>query len=309
MPPNLYDQYWALVSLVSVFELASIVVATIGGYYILCIAIPGGDLSLQTPPVSMAVVAFNPLVAVCVQGYFAGRIRLFSQGSSAGKVVVLLIAVLALTELGSSVGLIYFGCTVNSRKLGRLAHDLEVRRVLLLFFISTALADIVITVTLVYIYIQLRNNTEHRKSKGWLGYLIAHSIENGAITSVGAVLHFVFYIAMPNTLMHLALAYVNCRLYSNVLLAFINANRRLQWKVRAESDMSVSLSNRSSSLSGSQAEITPDIIATMHRHSLPGLFQQSSRIGTTTEAIEFTAIDSSLMSESMIRSERYVASS
>jgi hypothetical protein len=83
----------------------------------------------------------------------------------------------------------------------------------------------------------------------------------------------------------------------------------LQWTLRAESDTSVSLSNRSSSLSGSQAEIPLDVVATMDRRSLPGLFQQSSRIGTRTEAIEFTAIDSSLMSESMIRSERYVANS
>jgi hypothetical protein len=117
------------VSLVSLFELASIVVATIGGYYILCIAIPGGDLSFQTPPVSMAVVTFNCLGTsrrrrriidfdwtntqspyVCrdtsqgeypFQYYFTltlinnphRRIRLFSQGSLAGKVVVLLIAV------------------------------------------------------------------------------------------------------------------------------------------------------------------------------------------------------------------------
>ncbi|TEB27731.1 hypothetical protein FA13DRAFT_1794490 [Coprinellus micaceus] len=295
------------VSLVSLFELASIVVATFGGYYILCIAIPGGDLSFRTPPVSMAVVAFNCFVTVCVQGYFAGRIKLFSQGSLAGKVIVSLVAMLALTELGSGVGLIYFGFSANSRKLGHFTHGLEHRHVLLLLSISTALADIVTTVTLVYIF---RKSTERPKSKGWLGYLIARSIENGAITSVGAVLHFAFYIAMPNTWIHLALAYVNCRLYSNVLLASINANRRLQRQVQAEGDTSVSLSNRSSSKSRLQAEIPPDVSATsMRRHSLPGLCQLSSRIGTRTEAVEFTAINSSLMSDSMIRSERYIANS
>jgi hypothetical protein len=89
------------------------------------------------------------------------------------------------------------------------------------------------------------------------------------------------------------------------LLASINANRRLQREVQAESDTGVSLSNRSSSKSGSQAEIPPDVIATsMRRHSLPGLCQLSSRIGTRTEAVAFTTIDSSL-----IRSERYIANS
>jgi hypothetical protein len=52
-------------------------------------------------------------------------------------------------------------------------------------------------------YAQFRKNTERRKSKGWLKCLIAHTVENGVITSAGAVLHFALYIAMPNTLIHI----------------------------------------------------------------------------------------------------------
>ena len=43
----------------SFVELASTVVVTLSGYYILCIAIPRGDLSFRTPPVSVAALALN----------------------------------------------------------------------------------------------------------------------------------------------------------------------------------------------------------------------------------------------------------
>ena len=54
-------------------------------------------------------------------------------------------------------------------------------------------------------YLQFRKNTERRQSKGWLNTLILHTVENGAVTSVGAMLHFVFYIVMPNSLIHTGL--------------------------------------------------------------------------------------------------------
>ncbi|TEB27712.1 hypothetical protein FA13DRAFT_854263 [Coprinellus micaceus] len=268
----------AIVSLVSLFELGSIIVVTLGGYYILCIAIPGGDLSFQTPPISLALVPFNLIVLVCVQGHFALRIRRFSKGSLAGKIVVLLIAVLALTELGSGAGLI------------------------------VALADIVISISLVYTYAQFRKNTERRKSKGWLNCLIVHTVENGVITSAGAVLHVALYFATPNTLIHIPVSYVNTRLYSNVLFASINANRRLQRELDTEWDTSISLSNHPSNESGSQAVMPPNGVATsMREHSLLGLSRHSFQIGTRTEDIQFTAIESSMMSDSDARSERYIA--
>ncbi|TEB27716.1 hypothetical protein FA13DRAFT_1816180 [Coprinellus micaceus] len=299
-----------LVSVVSFLELASIVVATLGGYYILCIAVPRGDLSFQAPSVSPATVVFNTLITVIVQGHFALRIRLFSQGSLAGKVIVLLIAVLILMELGSSVGLTYVVIAVN-RELWRITHAADHSRALLVFFISTALADIVISAALVYTYMQFRKNTERQRSKGWLNGLIVHTIENGAVTSIGAVLHFAFYIGMPNSLMHLALAYAKSRLYSNVLFASINANQRLRREARTESETSVSLSNASDTPSRKgelEAGIPPNALATAtRRHSLSGPVQRLPSLGTRTEGIEFTAIESSMMSGSGVGSERYIA--
>ena len=49
----------APVLVISFVELASTVVVTLSGYYVLCIAIPRGDLSFRTPSVSVAALALN----------------------------------------------------------------------------------------------------------------------------------------------------------------------------------------------------------------------------------------------------------
>ncbi|TEB27754.1 hypothetical protein FA13DRAFT_1776293 [Coprinellus micaceus] len=294
-----YRYVITLVSLVSIADLAAVAILTVSLFHIFCLALPQGDLSFQAPSVALASPILNTFVAVSVQGHFALRIRRLSQESLTGKFVPILIVLMGLVQIGSTIAVTYL-IWASNREIESIAREVHQGRVILVWFINAALADITITLTLVYLYWSFKKSTQSRQSKNWLNSLILHTVENGAITSFGVILHFAFYIAHPDNLLHIGIAYVVCRLYSNVLLASINSNRGFQREAMSHSESNFSLSDspNHTTREGESGADSPRIRTTSsaRRHSLSGALQRSARIGTCTETIEFTTINSSELS-------------
>ncbi|KAJ3514760.1 hypothetical protein NMY22_g14636 [Coprinellus aureogranulatus] len=218
-----------LVAFVSLVELASVIGVTGNVYHILCKLIPRGDFSFQAPPMAMLLAVYLSLVAVAVQAYFSlPRKPEWKPGSERARQM-------GLTQLATSTLITYVAFSAQ-RELARLTYDTLQQKAITLWLASAAAADFTITATLVYLYMGFRKKTERPESRSIINMLILHTVENGAVTSLCALLQLAFYSAKPDSLIFIAFSYINGRLYANVLLASLNTNRTFQRQVISETD-------------------------------------------------------------------------
>ncbi|KAF6753748.1 hypothetical protein DFP72DRAFT_901412 [Ephemerocybe angulata] len=288
-----------LVTAVSLFELGHVITITCTVVHILVISIPKGDLSFRSPPISLAIAPLTTAVHVLVQGHFALRIRKFSGYSLIGTAITLLIFILGLIQLTASIIIAYTTAKI-SRDLTRLVLSRAQTNARMVWFVNNVVADVIITCSLVFLYLKFRKNTERRASRSWLNTLIRHTIENGAVTCVFATIHIIFYLAMPQNLIYLGFAYFNARLSSNVLLASLNASRQIQIEGGTDSDIDFSSAISSTEKGPSGATVRHRSPVARRRHSLSGAIQNArfAASGTRTNDFQLTTLDSSMMHRS-----------
>ncbi|KAF6744605.1 hypothetical protein DFP72DRAFT_67760 [Ephemerocybe angulata] len=134
------------------------------------------------------------------------RIRKFSGYSFIGTAIALLIFVMGVIQLTASITIAYVTGRIN-RQLTRLPTNRTQALARMVWFVHNVAADVIITCSLVFLYLKFRKNTERRASRSWLNTLILHTIENGAVTCLFATIHMIFYFAMPQNLIYLGFAY------------------------------------------------------------------------------------------------------
>ncbi|KAF5348347.1 hypothetical protein D9758_010941 [Tetrapyrgos nigripes] len=98
------------------------------------------------------------------------------------------------------------------------------------WLICSAVADILITISMTVLLSRamFRNRKDHisdstRQTDALLNKIIRNTIETAAVTAGAAILELIFFYRLPNTGLHICIALVLSKLYSNTLFASLNA--------------------------------------------------------------------------------------
>jgi len=172
-------------------------------------------------------VFFNGMVALLVQSFFARRVWILSKHS------VVLTGAVMLFVVAEFVAVFYYAARGSSfTTLGQLS---ELKALSITVNALAAAGDLLIAVILCWILQTSR--TGFSKSDTVITKLIAISINTGLVTSICAILSLITIVVFPNAFIYITFYFTLGRLYSNSLLATLNARKALR---DATQDMSMS---------------------------------------------------------------------
>ncbi|TBU32163.1 hypothetical protein BD311DRAFT_817208 [Dichomitus squalens] len=154
-----------------------------------------------------------------VQGFFTMRVWKLSKGK---LYLVIPVAVMVLTELGMTLA---YGIISLSR-LETFADLAQIKSVSACMNVFAAVPDV--TIAAILCTILHRSRTRFSKSNTLINRLIAFSINTGLLTSVCACISLITFFALPNTFVYICFFFLIGRLYSNSLMATLNARKSLR---------------------------------------------------------------------------------
>lgn len=158
----------------------------------------------------------DAFISLIVQGFFCYRIWTLNKRA---LWICLLIAVLSIVQ---AVGASWGG--IKSATLGVYA---VVKPALYLWLITSAVADILIAVTMTLLLKRMSGH-DGRYSKHIMQRIVQLTIETNTLTASVAVISFVLYVAFPNEIYYTCPTGVIGKLYSNTL--FVTFNNRIYFR-------------------------------------------------------------------------------
>ncbi|KAF9569423.1 hypothetical protein CPC08DRAFT_182786 [Agrocybe pediades] len=176
-------------------------------------------------------VLFNGLIGLLVQGFLTLRVWRLS-----GKNVSLTTIVFALV-------LACFGCSVaftaQSLKLKTWAELAQLKGLSMAVNLLGATTDVVIAAALcLFLH---RSRTGFKKSDTMIRKLIAFTVSTGFFTSICAIASLISILASGDTLIYVAFYFSLGRLYSNSVLATLNARQTIRALGEHSDELSFSL--------------------------------------------------------------------
>ncbi|KAJ7045919.1 hypothetical protein C8F04DRAFT_1388466 [Mycena alexandri] len=92
-----------------------------------------------------------------------------------------------------------------------------------LWIAASVACDILITLSLVWVFSRQKNKTNFARTNGIINKLIRYSVETGGITTFLAVLNMVFWLTCRQWNFYFIFFLLNGKMYSNALMAQLNA--------------------------------------------------------------------------------------
>ncbi|KAJ7749424.1 hypothetical protein B0H16DRAFT_874162 [Mycena metata] len=180
------------------------------------------NILLQLPWSSAAGPFFTATTSATVQIFFAWRIYALKGQNRLAVGISGFIVVLALMQsLCAIITDAKFTATTDLAEINRLIIGVKV------WLIGSAVCDLVITFSMLVTLAQYRQNTSWSRTDTLITKLIYHTVENGAVTSIAAVVDVVLFIKYPGNNLHQTFAFMLGKIYSNVLVASLNARVRV----------------------------------------------------------------------------------
>ncbi|KAF8140818.1 hypothetical protein K438DRAFT_1879271 [Mycena galopus ATCC 62051] len=221
--PNERTWLKALVYTIFCLEVAQTGITSHFAYSILVVGWGDPTIFGKLPWSSLATPIFTGITSATVQIFFAWRIWNLKRDQLWAKALASLIVVLALMQsLAGIISDAKFAVTTEVAELARLVRGVKV------WLYGSAVCDFLITFTMVFILTQYRRNTPWKKTDSLITKLIYNTVETGAVTSVVAIADAVLFTKFPDNNIHQVPAFMLGKLYSNVLLATVNARRAEQ---------------------------------------------------------------------------------
>ncbi|KAJ7154149.1 hypothetical protein C8R46DRAFT_1197133 [Mycena filopes] len=159
--------------------------------------------------------ALNGVLAGIAQGFYIWRIwSLTKQFWIPGFISLVL-----LTQV---IVAFYYGIVVSIEgrgvdKLFALTPEITV------WLAGSAACDVLITASLVWTFSRQKQKTTFKRTGGIINKLIRYSVETGAVTSLGAAIELVLWLTTHQYNIHFIFFLVLGKLYSNMLMATLNA--------------------------------------------------------------------------------------
>jgi hypothetical protein len=164
------------------------------------------------------MLAASPIVTVListpVQMFMAWRIVVITQS----KKIPFVIAVFSIVSLA---GGIWVGVQVVVFKLFSKKDSFQFNLPGVIWFVAAAVADVLITVTLVYSLRQRK--TGHKKTSSLINRIIKLTIQTGLVTTITALLDLFLFTLSPKTAVSFVWDFSVSKLYTNALLSTLNA--------------------------------------------------------------------------------------
>ncbi|KAG8815363.1 hypothetical protein FRC19_001087, partial [Serendipita sp. 401] len=164
-----------------------------------------------------SVPLFTGLVSLLVQGFYAYRISMLIQ-SRLTKWIIALILLISAAQCASGIfsGIYYaFGAFTGS------GHT--VAAVTTIWLGGTALCDLIITTAIVsFLMIKIAG---FKPTDNVVSKVIKMTVETGALTTSFATADLILFLLFPATNLHLIFCIPLAKLYSNTLLAMLNARK------------------------------------------------------------------------------------
>ncbi|KAF8152802.1 hypothetical protein K438DRAFT_1987814 [Mycena galopus ATCC 62051] len=194
---------------------------------------------VQLPWSSCSIPVLTGLISASVQIFFAWSVYFFDKSRTSlssshwlvRRIYALeghknryifgvcgLIVILALMQGLSAV--------VNGVREGissQLADFLQLVIGVKIWLIGSAVCDVVIAGTMIFILTKYRKMTPWKKTDTIITKLIYHTVETGAVTAIIAILDMVLFLIYPQYLFHVVPSFILGKIYSNVVLATLNA--------------------------------------------------------------------------------------
>ncbi|KAJ7739565.1 hypothetical protein B0H16DRAFT_63056 [Mycena metata] len=159
--------------------------------------------------------ALNGVVAAIAQGFYTWRIYSLTKK----MVVPLIISLVVATQVVVSF---YYGIVVSVE--GRGADKLfALTPEITLWLSATATADVLCTATLVWTFSRQKQRSTFERTGSIINKLIRYSVETGAVTSLGAIIEVTLWLTTHQYNIHFIFFLVIGKLYSNMLMATLNA--------------------------------------------------------------------------------------
>ncbi|KZT24881.1 hypothetical protein NEOLEDRAFT_1134577 [Neolentinus lepideus HHB14362 ss-1] len=158
------------------------------------------------------------LTASIVQLFFTTRMTVFSKN----RILPIVTVLISLTAFAMSVI-----CTVKLFTMPDLTHLRSARVVASIWLAGSAFCDVTIAVSLVYLIKKAKKRTTFKSTNSLLYRLMRLVIESGTTTALTSILHVSLFLGVNNN-GHFLLMYMTAKLYSNTLLANLNARRRIR---------------------------------------------------------------------------------
>ncbi|KAJ7187266.1 hypothetical protein C8R46DRAFT_1342413 [Mycena filopes] len=164
--------------------------------------------------------ALNGLLAAEAQAFYIWRIW----GLTRSIWLPILLGCIMLTQVTVAF---YYGIVVSVQgrgidKLFALSPEIT------LWLTASAVCDVLISISLVYIFSRQKQRSNFQRTQGMINKLIRFSVETGSITSIGAIIEVILWLATGHKWnIHFIFFLVIGKLYSNMLMATLNARAPL----------------------------------------------------------------------------------
>ncbi|KAI0712238.1 hypothetical protein C8Q76DRAFT_651614 [Earliella scabrosa] len=212
-----------LVSVYTIFALdifQSIVVAC-EAWQTLC-AGWGRPINLQFPGWTFTGLPIvSSIISTWVQFFYAWRIHRLGNWT----VVPVIIVITALAQAGGACAIaISF---IFLKDIERL-HDVNMFARTIVWLGGSAFTDITIMVSMVYLLYSVKQRTSAFERGGLMvNRLIRLTVETGCACAISAVLELGFFLGIPQTNIHLIVALILSKVYSNTLMTSLNSRARI----------------------------------------------------------------------------------
>ncbi|KZT24880.1 hypothetical protein NEOLEDRAFT_1178955 [Neolentinus lepideus HHB14362 ss-1] len=164
----------------------------------------------------------NGFIAGGVQIFFSTRMSVFSKSRPLPVLTSLSPPEIAITAFVMSL--------ITSIKLFRmpdLSHLSEVTVVASVWLAGNAFCDLLIAVSMVVLLRKANKRSNFKDTNSLLYRLMRLSIESGSTTALASILHLIIFLSVHNN-GHFSLMYMTAKLYSNTLIANLNARHRIR---------------------------------------------------------------------------------
>ncbi|KII90157.1 hypothetical protein PLICRDRAFT_174938 [Plicaturopsis crispa FD-325 SS-3] len=205
------------------------------------------DILIHQPWSVAALPVMCGVVSCMVQIFFAWRIWILQQSRIMRVMVVSLVVIALLQTICSIVGSIEYGLGLTGQTLVSLVSVFTV------WLVGSFACDILITLSLLVILRKARAQTTFKETETVVTKLIVLTVQTGFITAAAAGVQLTLFLLNPTNFSDIP-AFILGKMYSNVLLATLNARtiiaREATHEVHSSSGFDESNGTRNGTASG-----------------------------------------------------------
>ncbi|CAA7270139.1 unnamed protein product [Cyclocybe aegerita] len=208
-----------LVAVVWLFELAHCI-SICHSLYSLTISHYGDPRALVRPPSTLFLaIIFSGVIGPLVQAFFAERVRVVS-----GQLIIPIIC-WTLSAVRLAMSLVAASEAFQMTTLAQ--YQKEWKWLLTTVLAIGAAVDIIVAAALCY-HLRIQRSNSHEKTAMMIDKIIAWTIQTGLMTSLTGLVMLICFLAMPGNFVWLAFFMFLARMFSNSLLASLNARSILR---------------------------------------------------------------------------------